>query len=312
MNNLNNEEGISMKELIIALLKSWKLIIVITLIVSIIGGIYTFVIVKPTYESEVEGTILIPLTTETKYGFYTFPTTNIQNYIEVAKSKIVLKKTISELQLEFSIDDLKNIVSTSSDKDTEYFSIRITAGTPLEAQRLLQTLTAFFIEELNMIYKEKAVEQFILNFNEQEQIIEEQMIILSQNLEKTENMLLPQKPLLSEGVINPVYQMLQTEIFAIKLQLEKFEITDTRNKMMLSELEVEKENILAYYKEDDTTAVKDDVLNIIKSRVRIDKEPLLPEKPVAPRKMVIFAIFITLGVLLSLLIALFKVFWKTN
>lgn len=304
------EDGVSVKEFIIALLKNWRIILVVTLIVSIIGGVYAFMLAKPVYKSEIVGTISIPATVESKYGFYMFPTTNPQSYIAFSKSERVLSRTINELKLDLSVDNLKKNISISSDKETGYFSIRITASTPEEAQTLVQVLTDIFIEELNVIYKEKAADQFILNFNEREQIIGEQIILLQRNLEKTEIMLKPHSPMIDQGVINPVYETLQVEIVSLKLQLDDLEITAERNEAMLSELKEEKEKILAYQLGNDLSVLNDGVLDITKSRVSIDQKASFSETPDAPRKIFILAISFAFGAILSLLIAFLKVYWK--
>ncbi|NCU27763.1 hypothetical protein EOM86_13780, partial [Candidatus Nomurabacteria bacterium] len=75
------EGTVTMKDLLLAMFRNWKIIIAVTIIVALIGALYGFVIADPMYEAVVEGSMFVPTFVETKYGIYNFPTTNPAGYL---------------------------------------------------------------------------------------------------------------------------------------------------------------------------------------------------------------------------------------
>lgn len=79
----NNEEEIDLRELIMALWKQKVMIISISLIASILAGLYSVFILSPVYETRLNIVISMPETYNTKYGEYKLPITTNQQYINL-------------------------------------------------------------------------------------------------------------------------------------------------------------------------------------------------------------------------------------
>jgi capsular polysaccharide biosynthesis protein len=338
------EDEISLKELIMVLINHWKMIVGITLIAAILGGIYGFVIANPSFESRMEGTISIPESVNTKYGSYPYPSTNTMDYLSVIKSNRVLSQTIKALDLDTSIESLGDRITINNGEESSLFSFVVTAASPEEAQELVETLTTYFIEELNVVYKAKAIDYFSRQYFVEYQSYEETEIRLQRDLENTENLIETVEPTITlrrlilndpvyaasvaaernislddlseetmlEEVINPQYESLQGKLISLKQQLDDLQLARERNERYLAELEAEEMKLLTYRSEGDETVLTDGLLEVIQSRILVNGRGSFPENPIAPRKMLILAIAIVLGGMIGVFIAFFKAYWNNE
>ena len=338
------DDEISLKELIQVLINQWKVIVGITLIAAILGGFYGFVIASPSYESRIEGTISIPETVDTKYGSYPFPSTNNMDYLSMIKSGRVLSRTINTLDLETTVERLAERITINNEEDSSLFSFLVAAQEPEKAQELVETLTGYFIEEVNVVYKAKAVDYFSRQYFVDYQSYEETEIRLQRDLENTQELIETIEPTITlrrlilndpvyaasiaaernmsledlseemmlEEVINPHYSSLQGEIISIRQQLDDLQLAKEHNERYLAELEAEKINLLTYRNEGDQSVMTDGLLEVIQSRVLVNERGSMPENPVAPRKMLILAIAIVLGGMIGIFIAFFKAYWNNE
>jgi len=339
-----NEDEISLKELIMILLNNWKIIVGITLLVAVLGGIYGFIIAEPSYESSMEGTISIPESVDTKYGAYPFPSTNKMDYLSLIISEHVLSQTIDELGLESTVEALSKRITINNEKESSMFSFVVTAETPEEAKILVETLTDYFIKEVNILYKEKAIDYFNRQYFVASQSYEESEISLKRNLENNQVLIATLEPTITlkklvlddpvyaanlalernltledlseemmlEEVINPHYSALENEIISLKQQLNSLQISKERNARYLAELDAEKLGLQSYRQTEDVSKLTDGLLEVIQSRVLVNENGTLPEGPVAPRKMLILAISIILGGMIGVFIAFFRAYWKNE
>lgn len=297
MDSTQTYEGTAtMKDILVAMFRNWKIIIALTIIVTLIGALYGFVIADPVYEAAVEGSMFVPAYIETKYGIYNFPTTNPAGYLALAKSDKVLDRLADETGLASDGDGFKSMVSVTSDKETGYVLLKVAGSTPENAKLAVEKLVGIWIDEINSMYKEMAAEQFILSINERDLINEEQKTLIQRDLEKTESMLDGLEPIIGEGVIDPAYQSLQSEIISLKLRLNDLELTDERNDVLRTELKDK----------------SSEALDLLKNRIYIDQEADLPDYPIAPRKLFILAVAVVFGVALGVLSAFFKAYWKNE
>lgn len=290
------EGTVTMKDILVAMFRNWKIIIALTIIVALIGALYGFVIADPVYEAAVEGSMFVPAYIETKYGIYNFPTTNPAGYLALAKSDKVLDRLADETGLASDGDGFKSMVSVTSDKETGYVLLKVAGSTPENAKLAVEKLVGIWIDEINSMYKEMAAEQFILSINERDLINEEQKALIQRDLEKTESMLDGLEPIIGEGVIDPAYQSLQSEIISLKLRLNDLELTDERNDVLRTELKDK----------------SSEALDLLKNRIYIDQEADMPDYPIAPRKLFILALAVVFGAALGVLSAFFKAYWKNE
>jgi uncharacterized protein involved in exopolysaccharide biosynthesis len=173
MENDEIYDEISLKELIEILLKNKTLIITITLIVTLLAGIFSFLIVEPTYEADV---VLMPYNVgqtnkvdlssdniENVLNQLTvYPSLTLETYKEQIKSDVVLIKTIESLELEeeLSYEGLRNKVSINANKDSNNITLTVTDTDPEKAALIANTLKDVYIEFVGQM-KQNQLDQSI-------------------------------------------------------------------------------------------------------------------------------------------------------
>lgn len=338
------EDEISLKELICILLKNWKMIAIITVLAALIGASYAWFIASPSYESKVRGIIDIPESVETKYGTYTFATSNNMDYLSIITSDRVLWETIRDLDLETSAQSLENRITVDNKDESNVFTFTVTSDTPEKAKTLMLSLRNNFLEEVNYINKEKAINYFIrTSFVELESYKEKEEYLLG-DIKETEILLkdinptlLLQKSVLDDPLIaaalmknknlsfeelanetmlveeiNPNYVEVENQIILLKQELKDLSLEEARNQKFYEELNVEKANLSAIRWSNGSNSLKPGLLEIVSSAIIVDENPSTPINPVAPRKMLILAISLVLGLMIGVFTAFFKAYWNES
>ncbi len=187
MENHEIYDEISLKELIEILLKNKTLIITITLIVTLLAGIFSFLIVEPTYEANV---VLMPYnvgqTNKVDLGsdnienvlnqLTVYPSLTLQTYKEQIKSDVVLIKTIESLGLEeeLSYEGLKSKVAINANKDSNNITLTVTDTDPKKAALIANTLKDVYIEFVGQM-KQNQLDQSIVFLDSQVEIEKENL-----------------------------------------------------------------------------------------------------------------------------------------
>lgn len=193
-------EEIELRELIEILIKGKKTIAIITMVSILLAGIYSFVILKPTYEAKMvlmtsnlgsgTKTSLDPNNVNDMLSMMTqMPEMNIETYRQQIKSPEVVSETIKELGFEerFSVESLSDKVVLETLKDTQMITIKIVDTDPDEAALIVNKLGENFINFVTEKAKERATKSFAY--------VESQMEI---EKEKHEEALLELKEILSQ------------------------------------------------------------------------------------------------------------------
>ncbi|MDX9916804.1 MAG: Wzz/FepE/Etk N-terminal domain-containing protein [Gudongella sp.] len=192
-------DEISLRELIETLIKQKKLIAAITAAAVILTMIYSFVILKPTYEAN-----MLLMTSDTAISgvnggtssidkmldsITDSPSMNVETYRQQIISPEVMRKTIDTLNLgdQYSIRTLRNKISIETIKDTKLISIKMTSTDSQMASDIINKIGDNFIEFVNENAKRRA--------NASTEYIVSQMEIEKKLYEET---LLQQRDLLSE------------------------------------------------------------------------------------------------------------------
>ncbi len=135
-------------------------IISIVLIFLVIGSIYTFMFVKPKYQSYTklvlaqsditlkEGTQLQGIT----QSDITLNQKLVSTYSELVKTKNVLREVIKELRLNIEEEELRKNVTVSSVEDTEIIQITVTNKNALDAKNIANQIAKIFSERVSEIY----------------------------------------------------------------------------------------------------------------------------------------------------------------
>lgn len=194
-------EEIELRELIEILIKGKKIIAIITLVAVLIATVFSFIVLKPTYEAKMvlmtsnlgsngNNTNLDPSNIEDMLDIMSqFPNLNLETYRQQIKSPEVLSKTIEDLNLQdkYKISELGNKIILETVQDTQMITIKMEDADPEEAAAIVNKLGENFIAFVTDVAKESATKTF--------SYVESQMDIEKGKYEET---LLELKELLSQ------------------------------------------------------------------------------------------------------------------
>lgn len=158
-------EEIELRELIEILIKGKKLIAIITIAAILVAGVYSFLILKPTYKAQMvlmtsnlgnvdKNTNIDPSSVDKLLDAMSqLPSMNLETYRQQIKSPEVISKTIEDLNLQdkYSVSGLASRIELETIDNTQMITIMMESGDPEEAAEIVNKLgenfTAFVSEK---------------------------------------------------------------------------------------------------------------------------------------------------------------------
>ena len=157
-------EEINIKDLFEFFLSKIKIVILATLMVVLVGAVYSLLFQEPVYESTTRLVLTGTTQANGNGGNQTIDGVGItQNdlnlnsklvatYREIIKSKTVLRDVINTLDLDYTVPELQDSISVSTVSDTEMISITVKSQKAEEASQIANELAARFSERIKEIY----------------------------------------------------------------------------------------------------------------------------------------------------------------
>ena len=128
-----NEETIDLSNLWQIIRKKLAIIIIVTILITIVAGLYTYLLVEPQYRS----TVSVFISDERSGASVTETITDIsmyqklvETYAEIAKSRTVAEDVIKNLEVDMGVDELHRMITTSPKGDTQFLNLSITSTDP--------------------------------------------------------------------------------------------------------------------------------------------------------------------------------------
>jgi len=147
------EETISLKELFLTLKKRLSLIIIITAIATATSGIVSYFLLTPIYQSSTQILVNQSKSEEQIYN-YNEVQTNLQlinTYTVVIKSPAILDKVIEKEKLEMSASALNELVTVSSEQNSQVVNISVQNEDAQKAADIANSIAKTFQEEISTI-----------------------------------------------------------------------------------------------------------------------------------------------------------------
>lgn len=121
----NDEEVyIDLREIFFALLGSWKTIVLCTLLGAVILGAFHVFFMKPSYQADAQ--IFITSTDSViSISDLQLSSALTEDYSKIIKSRTVLKKVISQLDLDITYKELEKLVTVTNPSDTHIIDIKV-------------------------------------------------------------------------------------------------------------------------------------------------------------------------------------------
>jgi capsular polysaccharide biosynthesis protein len=144
------EETISLRELFYTLRKRIWLIISITVIATLLSGIYSFYLATPIYSSSTQLLVNKEKNDQPMYNIGEIQT-NLQlinTYNVIIKSPAILDLVAKELDLGQTSDELNEMITVGSEKDSQVLNITVQNPDPAVATDIANTTAKVFQNEI--------------------------------------------------------------------------------------------------------------------------------------------------------------------
>lgn len=141
------EQVISISEIIDAVKKRWKIIVLTTVLATVVSGIFSFFIISPTYEASTK--IFIGKEGAESEGYNSSDVSMYQNliktYSELIKTKDLVNKAIDNSQYDLSVNNVLNGITVNTLTGTQILQISYQSKSPSIAKNILESITNEFI-----------------------------------------------------------------------------------------------------------------------------------------------------------------------
>ena len=145
--NEMEEQVISISEIFEALKKRWILIVSITLVATLISGVLSFFVIKPTYETSTK--VFIGKEESNQEGYNTNDIQMyqklLQTYAETVKTNEVIQAAINSTNADLSVKDVKDSLTVTPISDTQILQIKYQNKSPEVAKEILENVTNEFV-----------------------------------------------------------------------------------------------------------------------------------------------------------------------
>ena len=158
-----NEETIELRELLEILLKRKLLIIIMTVLCTVAGGVYSVFLITPMYNAETTMMVngaknMTDIASSLDIGSINLSQKLVVTYGEIVKSRIVLEQTIDSLKLDMTYEQLLRKTTAQQVGGTEIPKIAVQDEDPAQAAVIANKISDVFVKEVMRILKVNNVE----------------------------------------------------------------------------------------------------------------------------------------------------------
>ncbi|MTI72000.1 MAG: polysaccharide biosynthesis tyrosine autokinase [Firmicutes bacterium] len=147
-------EKLELREFIYILLKGKWIIILITILAILISGLISYFLIEPEYKTFTTlmvGKLKDYDTKDIEYQDILINQKLVSTYGEIAKSRLVSREVINNLNLNMTYEEIKKKVEVSLVKDTEIIKINVTDTNPFLATKIANETAKVFKESVTKI-----------------------------------------------------------------------------------------------------------------------------------------------------------------
>ncbi|MDF2801517.1 MAG: capA [Anaerocolumna sp.] len=330
------EDEIDLRELILALWRQKAIIISMTLVFTIVAGIFAMFIKAPVYETNLNIVISIPETYVTRYGEYKLPISSNGDYFKLIKSNDVIVNTLNDMGYdtkEITIENLKERITlgditTTAGVIQNSFNVTVSADNSEESLQLAEHLYENYIDFMDVMMKERAISYYYNDFTVQIKTLENTLAKTQEILTENEKLLadtpqtINQKEatkelqtgvsdyIILENIINPNYTTLEGKIIENKQLLIETQSSIDQYGKYLEELDVEKAALDKYYASGKAGKMESSIMDLVDVSIYQPSVPVAPTRSSGMGTVMYLAIGGVLGGMLSVMFVLFRAYWR--
>ncbi|MFJ8259753.1 YveK family protein [Peribacillus asahii] len=146
------KETLSLKDIFNILKKHWKLIIFITLIVSMVSGIVSYFVLKPIYQASTQ--ILVNQKSNMDQLDVNQLKSNVElinTYSVIIKSPVILEKVKQNYGFTESVGQLNQKITINSQNNSQVFSLTVHDNDAAKAAKIANAVSETFQKEIKTI-----------------------------------------------------------------------------------------------------------------------------------------------------------------
>jgi capsular polysaccharide biosynthesis protein len=148
------EETISLKEIFQTLRKRLVMITTITLLAVMVSAFVTFFLMTPKYDASTQ--ILVNQSNTNNNSLYQTNTvqTNVQlvnTYSVIINNPSVLNQVVKKLNLDLTTDQLKSMLTVSTEQNSQVFTLTAESTSPAESVRIVNGVAAAFQSQVKKV-----------------------------------------------------------------------------------------------------------------------------------------------------------------
>ena len=142
------EQVISIEEIFEALKKRWKMIALITIVATIISGVFSFFIIDPVYEASTKLFVGKEENSEEVYNSNDIAMYQklLKTYSETIKTRDLLTSAIKDSKYDLEVEDVSSALTVVPVADTQILQIKYQSKDPKEAEIVLKAISNNFIK----------------------------------------------------------------------------------------------------------------------------------------------------------------------
>lgn len=147
---MDKEVNLDLRDVYNIIRKRLWLIAAVTLTAAMVSLIFSFFVIKPTYEASTSVIIgKLPTNEDSRmqYNDVMMYQSLVKTYVEIVNARTVSKNVVEKLELDMKPEDLMKCISATPVTNTQMIKIKVSAKSPLDTQRITNAVTEAFINE---------------------------------------------------------------------------------------------------------------------------------------------------------------------
>ena len=142
------EQVISIEEIFEALKKRWKMIALITIVATVISGVFSFFIIDPVYEASTKLFVGKEENSEEVYNSNDIAMYQklLKTYSETIKTRDLLTSAIEDSRYDLEVGAVSSALTVVPVTDTQILQIKYQSKDPKEAEIVLKAISNNFIK----------------------------------------------------------------------------------------------------------------------------------------------------------------------
>lgn len=154
LENKNKNDEIDLMKILRILASKWMFIVITAVVLAGAAFIYFNFVVTPRYTSTARIMVINRQNSDSLTSTdLNSSTTLSSDYVEIVKSRTVLEQVIANLDLKYSVGELKGMVSASIVNNTRMISIKVTDKDPILAKEITDDIATVTSERICEVMK---------------------------------------------------------------------------------------------------------------------------------------------------------------